>query len=92
MFATKTSLPSDLTFASAPSVTCLITRVAAFGPAPAQEERVSARDAIVKVAAIFFLSRRRMGAIIACQISVISRLFGLSYVRLNWLFYVGDGW
>jgi hypothetical protein len=33
-----------------------------------------------------------MGAIIACQISVISRLFGLSYVRLNWLFYVGDGW
>jgi hypothetical protein len=33
-----------------------------------------------------------MGRIIACQISLISRLFGSSGVRFNRLFYVGDGW
>jgi hypothetical protein len=65
------SFPSVFTIASAPSVTCLIKRVEAFGPAPehAVNERASAdvMSAIEK----FLICGRRMGQIIACQISVI---------------------
>ena len=65
------SLPSVFILASLPSVTRLIKRVAASGPAPPHAVSERARAVAINAIEDFLIYGRRIRRIIACQISVI---------------------